>query len=121
MLIYFAMPCSYYIMCSLQYIYSYDIPSALHQQLQDYMPPSSSSYETNFNLLYTIYSIPNVILPLFGGNIVDKYGAPKCLTLFAILVFMGAVLLSIGVSNQSWHVMYLGRFVFGLGKQILCI
>ena len=74
--------------------YAYDIPSALHQQLQDYMSPSttdddSNSYETNFNLLYTIYSVPNVILPLFGGNIVDRYGAPKCLTFFATLVFMG--------------------------------
>ena len=44
--------------------YAYDIPSALHQQLQDYMPPSSQ-YETQFNLLYTVYSIPNVVLPLF--------------------------------------------------------
>ena len=77
--------------------YAYDIPSALHQQLQDYMSPSdsSSSYETNFNLLYTIYSIPNVILPLFGGNIVDRYGAPKCLTFFATLVFMGALVYQI--------------------------
>lgn len=110
--------CSFYLVFIA--IHSYDIPSALHQQLQDYMPPSSS-YETNFNLLYTIYSIPNVILPLFGGNIVDRYGAPKCLTLFAILVFLGAVFLSIGVSNQSWHFMYLGRFVFGLGAESLCV
>ena len=100
--------------------YAYDIPSALHQQLQDYMPPSSS-YETNFNLLYTVYSIPNVILPLFGGNIVDRHGAPYCLTLFASVIFAGAVLLSIGVMNKQWEIMYLGRFVFGLGAESLCV
>mmetsp|Transcript_10852 Transcript_10852/g.23980 ORF Transcript_10852/g.23980 Transcript_10852/m.23980 type:complete len:664 (+) Transcript_10852:70-2061(+) len=100
--------------------YAYDIPSALHQQLQDYMPPSSN-YETNFNLLYTVYSIPNVILPLFGGNVVDRHGAPLCLAIFAAAVFMGAVLLSIGVANKSWEMMYIGRFVFGLGAESLCV
>mmetsp|Transcript_13297 Transcript_13297/g.21624 ORF Transcript_13297/g.21624 Transcript_13297/m.21624 type:complete len:687 (+) Transcript_13297:1-2061(+) len=100
--------------------YAYDIPSALHQQLQDYMPPSSN-YETHFNLLYTVYSIPNVILPLFGGNVVDRHGAPLCLTCFASLLFMGSILLSIGVHNKSWEVMYMGRFVFGLGAESLCV
>ena len=100
--------------------YAYDIPSALHQQLQDYMPPSSK-YETQFNLLYTVYSIPNILLPLFGGTIVDRYGAPPCLTLFATFVCMGAILLSVGVTNQSWNTMYVGRFVFGLGAESLCV
>mmetsp|Transcript_23101 Transcript_23101/g.46198 ORF Transcript_23101/g.46198 Transcript_23101/m.46198 type:complete len:616 (-) Transcript_23101:58-1905(-) len=100
--------------------YSYDIPSALHQQLSDYMP-QSSNFERNFNLLYTVYSIPNVILPLFGGNFVDRYGAPQCLLVFASIVCCGSVLLSIGVSNKSWEVMYLGRFVFGLGAESLCV
>ena len=84
------------------------------------MPPSSN-YETKFNLLYTVYSIPNVILPLFGGNVVDRHGAPLCLTVFAATVFTGSVLLSVGVAIKSWEVMYLGRFVFGLGGESLCV
>ena len=110
----------FFTLSPLLYFSSYDIPSALHQQLQDYMPPSSS-YETNFNLLYTVYSIPNVILPLFGGTFVDRHGAPLCLTVFAATVCAGAILLSIGVANKSWEVMYLGRFVFGLGAESLCV
>ena len=100
--------------------YSYDIPSALHQQLHDSMP-QSTEFERNFNLLYTIYSIPNVILPLFGGNFVDRYGAPQCLLAFASLVCCGSILLSIGVTRQTWEIMYLGRFVFGLGAESLCV
>ncbi|EED91930.1 transporter belonging to the MFS superfamily [Thalassiosira pseudonana CCMP1335] len=100
--------------------YAYDIPSALHEQLQEYMP-QSASFETRFNLLYTVYSIPNVILPLFGGNFVDRFGAPRCLALFAFTVFCGSVLLSIGVANKSWHLMYFGRFTFGLGAESLCV
>lgn len=98
----------------------YDIPSALHQQIQTYMP-QSSNFETKFNLLYTAYSIPNTILPLFGGNVVDRYGAPKCQTVFAIIIFLGSCILSMGVSNHSWKLMYFGRFVFGLGAESLSV
>jgi MFS family permease len=98
----------------------YDIPSALHQQIQTYMPPSSN-FETNFNLLYTAYSIPNTILPLFGGNVVDRYGAPYCQTIFAMAVFVGSFVLCIGVNNQSWEIMYFGRFIFGLGAESLSV
>lgn len=100
--------------------FSYDIPSALHEQLLNYMP-QTPNFERNFNLLYTVYSIPNVILPLFGGNFVDRYGAPQCLLAFASLVCCGSILLSSGVSSKSWEVMYLGRFVFGLGAESLCV
>ncbi|KAL3776343.1 LOW QUALITY PROTEIN: hypothetical protein ACHAWO_002461 [Cyclotella atomus] len=100
--------------------YAYDIPSALHQQIQTYMP-QSSIFETKFNLLYTAYSIPNTILPLFGGNVVDRYGAPKCQTLFAVIIFSGSFILSVGVSSQSWQLMYFGRFVFGLGAESLSV
>lgn len=100
--------------------YSFDIPSALHQQLQDYMP-KSDSFERNFNLLYTIYSIPNVILPLFGGNVVDRHGAPQSLFVFALVVCCGTILVAIGVQTKKWEVMFLGRFVFGLGGESLCV
>jgi len=100
--------------------YAYDIPSALHQQLQDYMP-QSPHFETQFNLLYTVYSIPNVILPLFGGNIVDRCGAPACLALFAFFTVLGSSFLSVGVAAKSWYIMYIGRFVFGLGGESLCV
>lgn len=98
----------------------YDIPSALHQQIQTYMPPSSN-FETKFNLLYTAYSIPNTILPLFGGNVVDRYGASKCQTIFAFIIFLGSCILSMGVSAQSWKAMYFGRFIFGLGAESLSV
>ena len=36
-------------------------------------------FDTYFSLLYTVYSIPNMVLPFFGGYFVDKLGAPVCL------------------------------------------
>ena len=104
--------------------YAYDVPSSLHQQLEDYMPtpsPSSSSYETRFNLLYTVYSVPNVVLPLFGGSVVDRHGGPRCMAAFAATVCLGSAVLGAGVASKSWAAMYLGRFVFGLGAESMCV
>ncbi len=40
--------------------YCYDIPAALKTQIDDYMG-DPSDYETYFALLYTLYSVPNVV------------------------------------------------------------
>ena len=51
--------------------YSYDNPAALKTQIEDKMD-DPNDYETMFNLLYTVYSIPNIFLPFFGGYFVSK-------------------------------------------------
>lgn len=53
--------------------YSSDIPAALKQQLDDYFG-DPKEFETYFSLLYTLYSMPNIILPFFGGYFVDRLG-----------------------------------------------
>ena len=30
--------------------------------------------EMTFGAMYSVYSLPNMILPLFGGVLTDKYG-----------------------------------------------
>ena len=45
----------------------YDIPSALDTQLQDYLEIDYDTYQFEFNLLYAIYSFPNIFLPFVGG------------------------------------------------------
>ena len=42
--------------------YSFDNPAALKTSLEEYVGLT----ETQYNLLYTVYSIPNIILPFFG-------------------------------------------------------
>jgi MFS family permease len=69
--------------------YAYDIPAALKTQLDDYMG-NPDDYETYFNLLYTVYSIPNIFLPFLGGFFVDKFGVRTCLVAFVAMVTLGA-------------------------------
>jgi len=97
--------------------YSYDIPAALHTQLQDLMTNDEKhDFETYFNLLYTCYSIPNVILPLFGGRFVDRIGPASCI-LFSSLVLIGQIVFSFGAMYKNWPIMLLGRAIYGLGGE----
>lgn len=69
--------------------YVYDIPAATETQLAAYFGETASnstsvgdddsassddSFGFRFNLLYSVYSWPNVVLPFFGGLISDKLG-----------------------------------------------
>ena len=54
--------------------YCYDNPSALQDQMKTLMMGhgNNDQFGTYSNLLYTVYSIPNVVLPFLGGFFVDK-------------------------------------------------
>jgi MFS family permease len=101
--------------------YSLDLPAALHQELKDYMEDGNADFELAFNLLYTVYSFPNVILPFFGGSLVDKFGSALCLTFFASLCAAGQFMFAIGASYKSWKIMLLGRTIYGFGGESICV
>ena len=50
-----------------------DQPAAVKTQIESFMG-FTDDYETYFNLLYSLYAIPNIVLPFFGGYFVDKLG-----------------------------------------------
>jgi MFS family permease len=99
--------------------YCYDNPAALINQLQTLM--GNTSFSRNYNLLYTVYSIPNMALPFFGGYFVDKLGAPVCLVVFGSFILAGQVLFAFGASVKSWTIMWCGRVLFGLGGENLTV
>lgn len=42
-----------------------------------------------YGWLYSIYSLPNIILPFFGGFFVDKIGVRKALVIFSCFLTIG--------------------------------
>jgi MFS family permease len=100
--------------------YSLDIPAALHQPLKDYMDVDSN-FELHFNLLYTVYSFPNVILPFFGGSLVDRYGSAVCSIAFAVLCALGQTVFALGATYRSWNIMLAGRTIYGFGGESICV
>lgn len=50
--------------------FSYDTVGAIREQITQ----TAHLTDTEVSLLYTVYSYPNIVLPLFGGFFLDKIG-----------------------------------------------
>jgi MFS family permease len=74
--------------------------------------------DSDIGLLQGIYSLPNIIMVLIGGFIIDRLGTKKSTLIFAMLCLLGAV---ITVSSGTLFVMATGRLVFGLGAESLIV
>jgi MFS family permease len=74
--------------------------------------------ESNIGLLQAIYSIPNVVMVLIGGYIVDRIGTRKAIFIFGTLCFLGA---GITCLSPALGVMATGRLFFGLGAESLIV
>lgn len=65
--------------------YCYDIPATIETEIEEKFVKSPSE----FGLLYTVYGIPNMILPLVGGILIDKIGVRRSRVLFSIITATG--------------------------------
>ena len=102
--------------------FAYDNPAALHDQLRDHFRHVPlTEFEYQFNLLYSTYSLPNIVLPFFGGVFVDKYGAENCCLAFLSIITVGQILVLVGVSCQSFSTMLAGRALFGIGGESVMV
>jgi len=74
--------------------------------------------DANIGLLNAIYSIPNVLMVLIGGLIIDRIGTRKATLLFGVLCFAGAALTA---ASPTLSIMAAGRLIFGLGAESLIV
>jgi MFS family permease len=78
-------------------------------------------FEYYFSLIYSLYSLPNTILPLIGGKLVDIYGNNFILLLFSSFIFIGSIVETFGCMNTNLFIVVLGRFIFGLGAETVSV
>jgi MFS family permease len=69
---------------------------------------------TQIGMLNAIYNLPNVVLILIGGVLVDRYGAPRVTLCTAAVCFAGAALTAF---SPSFGGMAAGRLLFGIGAE----
>lgn len=74
--------------------------------------------DANIGLLQGIYSVPNVIMVLIGGVIIDKVGTRISTFIFTTLCLIGA---AITASFSDITMMAIGRLVFGLGAESMIV
>lgn len=65
--------------------YCYDIPGVLEQELEREFEINP----TQWSLLYTVYSMPNMVLPFIGGLMLDKIGVRAGLVIFIAVNTLG--------------------------------
>jgi MFS family permease len=74
--------------------------------------------DSNYGMLFSVYSLAAVIVLLLGGVIIDKYGTVKSTIVFgAICTFAGILM----VTTSNYWVMVAARFLLGLGSEPLIV
>lgn len=109
-----------FLMCMLSFgsYFVYDNPAALQREIKEVMNVDS----TRFMLLYALYSWPNVVLSMLGGYLIDRvFGIRVGAVIFSAFVCLGQVIFAMGANFNSFTVMLVGRFVFGLGGENLAV
>ncbi|RKO91331.1 major facilitator superfamily domain-containing protein, partial [Blyttiomyces helicus] len=101
--------------------YAYDNPAALNLPLKRYLDHDYDSWQYELNLLYAVYSFPNMFLPFLGGQLVDRFDPRKILLIFSSIVCLGQTLFAIGVSTKNFGLMLFGRVLFGIGGESISV
>mmetsp|Transcript_26194 Transcript_26194/g.23054 ORF Transcript_26194/g.23054 Transcript_26194/m.23054 type:complete len:297 (-) Transcript_26194:511-1401(-) len=72
-----------------------------------------------YNLLYSVYSLPNIVLPFVGGYLLDYFGIKFGVILYNGLICVGQLLFCLGCHLGNYSLLILGRAVFGIGAESL--
>lgn len=99
----------------------FDSVGALGQQFKNHTGNGIHLTESNLGALDACYSIPNVILVLFGGIFIDKMGMRLSMILLTGLVLAGALLFNLGLGLNAYWLMIIARTIFGIGGESLYV
>jgi len=97
--------------------YCLDNPQALQGSIQDEFGIDNA----DFNFLYTAFAIPNIIMPFFGGLLIDTLGVRKVGVIFSLLIIIGQGIVTFSAFTKSYLIMVIGRVIFGLGGDTLLV
>ena len=75
---------------------------------------------TQYGLLFSVYSWPNIIMCLVGGVFVDRVlGLRLGYVLFVLTSTLGQLVLSLGAFSEIYWIMLVGRFFVGIGNEMV--
>lgn len=110
--------------------YSMDSPGAMEFYVKESMTgftkdangTAQKLNQDEYGNLYAIYSFPNIFLCIVGGYILDSVlGRRKGTFVFAAIVTIGQLLVTVAAKYNSIVMMYCGRFLFGIGAESLAL
>lgn len=103
--------------------YCLDNPSALHDALKHHFSKdfSEKRFEHYFSLMYSVYALPNIVLPFFGGLLIDRFGYRWMNMVFGLFLVLGHSIFAAGIQSQDMTVVLVGRTVFGFGGECIIV
>jgi len=94
--------------------YVYDSISLVADQLKTQL----NFTDFDIGQMYTYYSVAALIVLIFGGILVDKWGTKKSAIMFAIICTISGFMTAFG---SNLYVMLAGRFFLGVGSEPLIV
>lgn len=94
--------------------YVYDSISLVADQLKSQLNFS----DLDIGQLYSYYSFAAIIVLIFGGILVDKWGTKKSAIIFATICVIAGFMTAFG---SDLYVMLIGRFLLGVGSEPLIV
>ncbi len=91
----------------------YDVLPVVNDLLEKQLGFSQSQ----IGFLRTLYSLPNIVMVVIGGFVIDRIGVRKSLLIFGSLCAFGALL----QLSPDYNVMASGWFFFGIGAESLIV
>ena len=61
-----------------------DVPAILEEAMLEKL----NIRHVEFNLLFSIVAIPNLIVPFFGGAFIDKFGINSMVMIYSFVMFL---------------------------------
>lgn len=95
---------------------SYDFASFLKEQVKATFHLKN---DTQFNLIYSVYSLPNTVVPFVGGYIIDRLGIRVGNFVFVSIIFVGQAIVFVGSLIPNFVTLLVGRAIYSLGDENL--
>ena len=75
---------------------------------------------TQYNLLFSAFTWPNILLCLIGGIVIDRFlGLSRGFILVTLLSLLGEIIFVVGAFVDNFLIMLTGRFILGSGNGML--
>jgi len=99
--------------------YCYDIPASISTSLQHYFKFTEVKWNYILNLLYSVYSIPNLVLPICSGLLIDSISPNRTIIMFSSMLMIAQVVFTMATHYKNIPLMLVARALFGIGGEAL--
>ena len=98
--------------------YSYDSLNPIGELLKKDLGITAARFGI---LKQTATSVPNLIILIFGGILIDRVGSRLGGGIFACLCLLGTIVTAVGGQFSSYWMMLMGRVIFGSGVEAFIV